>query len=149
MRCTGCGLDKVASEFHRGSGPRCAACKSEATRAWRKANASRSRASSRRWQSENTASAAAIGRRKAAARRAAGVPSPGSVQWAADRLVALERDDGVCGICGEDVDPLDFTLDHVVPIALGGPHEFGNLQLAHRVCNSRKARRPAPAPVAA
>jgi 5-methylcytosine-specific restriction endonuclease McrA len=53
-------------------------------------------------------------------------------------LVVLERDDGVCGICGEDVDPLHFTIDHIVGCPDGGEHSYANVQLAHRSCNSRK-----------
>ncbi|MEO3856223.1 HNH endonuclease signature motif containing protein [Acrocarpospora sp. B8E8] len=30
------------------------------------------------------------------------------------------------------------TLDHVIPLAKGGLHEPGNLQLAHFICNSTK-----------
>lgn len=54
------------------------------------------------------------------------------------RLVVLERDDGVCGICGEDVDPFDFHVDHVVPLARGGEHSYANAQVAHPFCNLSK-----------
>lgn len=53
-------------------------------------------------------------------------------------LVLLERDDGVCGICGDDVDPFCFDIDHVVPISRGGEHSYANTQVAHRSCNSSK-----------
>lgn len=55
-----------------------------------------------------------------------------------DRLVVLERDDGVCGICGEDVDPMNFHVDHVLALACGGTHTHDNVQVAHPLCNSRK-----------
>lgn len=55
-----------------------------------------------------------------------------------DRLVVLEADDGICGICGTDVDPLDFHVDHIVPIACGGAHAYWNVQVAHPACNVRK-----------
>jgi len=57
-------------------------------------------------------------------------------------LVVLELDDGVCGICGKDVDPFDFHLAHVVPLALGGEHSYANVQVAHPSCNVRKGARP-------
>ena len=57
-----------------------------------------------------------------------------------DRLVVLERDDGVCGICGEDVDPMDFHVDHIVPVRQGGEHSYANVQTAHPACNWRKNR---------
>lgn len=56
-----------------------------------------------------------------------------------------ERDGWRCGICGKKVDPslksphpMSVSLDHIVPIACGGPHTMGNVQCAHRSCNSRK-----------
>lgn len=58
-------------------------------------------------------------------------------------LVVLERDDGVCGICGTDVDPTDFHVDHVMPLVRGGEHSYANVQLAHPVCNQRKGDRVA------
>lgn len=54
-------------------------------------------------------------------------------------LVVLEMDDGICGICGEDVDPERFDIDHVIPLSKGGEHSYANVQVAHRSCNSRKA----------
>lgn len=55
-----------------------------------------------------------------------------------DRLVVLELDDGVCGVCGRDVDPFDYHVDHIVPLALGGQHSYANSQVAHPRCNLRK-----------
>ena len=55
-----------------------------------------------------------------------------------NRLVVLELADGVCGICGEDVDPLDYELDHTMPLSLGGEHSFDNVTVAHRDCNQHK-----------
>ena len=54
---------------------------------------------------------------------------------------------GVCGICGRPVDlslhypnPLSPTVDHIIPIALGGhPSDIDNLQLAHWTCNRTKS----------
>lgn len=58
-----------------------------------------------------------------------------------DRLVVLERDDGMCGICGEDVDPLNFHVDHVHALADGGLHAYFNVQVAHPACNIAKGAR--------
>lgn len=58
-----------------------------------------------------------------------------------DRLMVLERADGECGICGGDVDPFCFHVDHIVPIARGGAHHLSNLQAAHPTCNRRKHAR--------
>jgi 5-methylcytosine-specific restriction endonuclease McrA len=51
------------------------------------------------------------------------------------------RDGGLCGICRLPVALEEESLDHVLPLALGGRHERANVQLAHRVCNSRKGAR--------
>jgi hypothetical protein len=55
-----------------------------------------------------------------------------------DRELIFERDEWICGICGERVAPGDATLEHVVPVALGGAHTAANLRLAHAICNSRR-----------
>lgn len=60
---------------------------------------------------------------------------------AIDELVILERADGMCGICGGDVDPFDFHVDHIVPLARGGQHSYENVQPAHPSCNWRKQHR--------
>lgn len=59
--------------------------------------------------------------------------------------VVFERDGWVCQLCHKPVDPTisgrygqGATLDHIVPISLGGPHTYANVQLAHKSCNSRK-----------
>lgn len=58
-----------------------------------------------------------------------------------------ERDNGICQICGMDVhwvkqidNNWDGTIDHVVPLSLGGKHAMDNCQLAHRICNSIKLK---------
>lgn len=54
----------------------------------------------------------------------------------------FERDGWVCGICAEFVDsalawpnPGSASLDHIVPLAKGGSHTYGNVQCAHLRCN--------------
>lgn len=57
-----------------------------------------------------------------------------------------KRDNGVCHICGDAVPRpgeatevrLEATVDHIHPIARGGLHEWDNVALAHRWCNSAK-----------
>lgn len=53
-------------------------------------------------------------------------------------LLVLEQGDGECGICGEDVDPTSFEVDHYIPLSRGGIHHLSNLQPAHMSCNRRK-----------
>lgn len=62
------------------------------------------------------------------------------------RKKVYERDNWVCQLCNEPVDrdaevPERFapTLDHIVPLALGGDHSYANIETAHFICNSRKS----------
>lgn len=64
----------------------------------------------------------------------------------------FKRDKGVCAICGGKCDYKDFTekdgiiivgdnypsIDHIKPLSKGGTHTWGNVQLAHKLCNSIK-----------
>lgn len=59
-----------------------------------------------------------------------------------------ERDEWVCGICSTPVDralaypdPMSPSLDHVLPLSLGGHHTMENVTLAHLLCNVRKGNR--------
>lgn len=58
-------------------------------------------------------------------------------------LAVLEFADGVCGICGEDVDPGNFQIDHIEPLFHGGEHSYANTQPAHPRCNMSKGTRAA------
>jgi hypothetical protein len=56
-----------------------------------------------------------------------------------------QRDGWICGICTEPVDPLlewpdlwSQSLDHVIPLAHGGPHTRANSRIAHWICNVRR-----------
>lgn len=75
-------------------------------------------------------------RRRGALRRAAHVAAvvPSEI---------FARDGWICRLCGKPVNPtargkLGPSLDHVRPLAKGGTHEPGNVQLAHMRCNSSK-----------
>lgn len=52
--------------------------------------------------------------------------------------VVYRRDGGRCGICGRPAAWHRASLDHIVPLSHGGRHEYANVQLAHRLCNSRR-----------
>jgi 5-methylcytosine-specific restriction endonuclease McrA len=56
-----------------------------------------------------------------------------------------ERDGWICGICGEPVDrtlrfpdKMSPSLDHVIPLSLGGEHSPANSRIAHWICNVRR-----------
>ena len=61
-----------------------------------------------------------------------------------DAQAIYVRDRGRCHICGKHVNQVDASMDHLVPISLGGIHAPWNVALAHRLCNiKRKASGPA------
>lgn len=67
----------------------------------------------------------------------------------------FKRDGGVCHICGKQCDWNDYTVtdttiiagnwypsvDHIVPVSLGGADAWDNVMLAHRICNSKRGNR--------
>jgi 5-methylcytosine-specific restriction endonuclease McrA len=67
----------------------------------------------------------------------------------------FKRDDGVCHICGKQCNWNDYTVtdttiiagnwypsvDHIVPVSLGGADAWDNVMLAHRICNSIRGNR--------
>lgn len=74
----------------------------------------------------------------------------GRVYRLIDRFEIFKRDSWTCGICGRMVDPEarypaaeSASIDHVVPISLGGDHVESNVQCAHLRCNLAKHNRVA------
>ena len=64
-----------------------------------------------------------------------------------DPDVVLERDGWRCHLCRKRIDrsldgnaPWGPTIDHLVPLADGGPHSYANVAAAHRLCNVRRVR---------
>jgi hypothetical protein len=60
----------------------------------------------------------------------------------------FQRDNWLCGLCGEPVDqtlkypdPMSASLDHVIPISLGGEHSRANTRCSHLICNIRRGNR--------
>jgi 5-methylcytosine-specific restriction endonuclease McrA len=81
-------------------------------------------------------------RRKNRARRTKG--SPGAYTLAG----IAARDDRRCHLCGKRVDmslsgmdPDGPTIDHLLPLSVGGLDEVANVSLAHRACNIKKGNR--------
>lgn len=64
-----------------------------------------------------------------------------------EMIAAWRRNDGLCGICGEPVDPhlsrgkRRPCIDHIVPLSKGGMDCRANIQIAHVACNSWKGNR--------
>lgn len=66
----------------------------------------------------------------------------GAVTESFNNSEIYERDNWLCGICGNPVNsglewphPGSPTLDHIIPLSRGGNHTRGNVQLAHMHCN--------------
>jgi hypothetical protein len=60
-------------------------------------------------------------------------------------FVVFRRDQWVCYLCGDWCDPRNAvphpkaaTIDHVIPISLGGAHSYANIRLACFICNCTK-----------
>ena len=67
----------------------------------------------------------------------------------------FDRDNGKCALCGGVCNWNDYTrknnffvagnfypsIDHIIPLSKGGEHSWENVQLAHRVCNSKKSNK--------
>lgn len=54
------------------------------------------------------------------------------------RYEILRRDGHTCRYCGASAPDVELTVDHVVPVALGGNDEPSNLTTACRDCNAGK-----------
>jgi len=48
------------------------------------------------------------------------------------------RSAGLCYYCGKKVSPHSLTMDHIVPILLGGKSTKGNVVPACKECNNKK-----------
>jgi hypothetical protein len=66
------------------------------------------------------------------------------------RVAVFERDNWRCRICGGSVSktetyphPSSPTIDHVVPISMGGSHTYDNVRTAHARCNTGRGNRGA------
>lgn len=99
----------------------------------------RDREEIRRWRKANPDRSYEYGRRSKLKHRV--IKAGGVFVEHVEPLVLLEMDDGVCGVCGEDVNPFDFDMDHVIPASKGGEHSYANMQIAHPACNQRKSNR--------
>lgn len=69
--------------------------------------------------------------RRARKRSSGGVISPGLAR----KLFKLQS--GKCACCGLSLGG-DYHMDHIMPIAMGGPNEDRNIQLLRAACNIQK-----------
>lgn len=76
----------------------------------------------------------------------------GKVDYTITLSKLIERDKHICKLCGREVNENDYiyivdtfiagndypSIDHIKPLSKGGVHQWDNVQLAHRLCNSIK-----------
>lgn len=103
----------------------------ERTREWRAAHPDEARAAVQAWRLVNPDRVADYSAGRRAKLREVAVED-------VRRLVVLDNNNGLCGICGTAVDPDAFAVDHIIPLNRGGSHSYANTQPAHPICNSRK-----------
>lgn len=61
----------------------------------------------------------------------------------AQRMAVMERQAGLCAMCGEPLSP-GFDVDHVIPLWQGGRHEMANWEALHPdPCHKAKTARDA------
>lgn len=100
--------------------------------AWRAANPERNKANKEAWAKANPEATRLHNQnRRAKARINGGVLSKGL----SSKLFKLQR--GKCACCSLSLGD-DYHLDHVLPIALGGPNVDDNMQLLRKKCNQQK-----------
>ena len=87
--------------------------------------------------------------RKAADARRRAARSGADVERFANAEI-YERDNWACGICEQAVDrslaypdPMSVSLDHIIPLSLGGSHTRDNVRCSHLTCNVRRGNRVA------
>lgn len=102
----------------------------ENNRAWRDANTERARENSRAWAAANPDRIRAAAHRRRA-KKACAVPQ----RWTVDSSLS---DPLACWWCGRGLLGADSHVDHVLPIALGGPADQANEVPACSGCNTRK-----------
>lgn len=60
----------------------------------------------------------------------------------------LRKTATVCALCGMPLDkslkypdPMSISIDHIIPVAMGGRSTLDNLQPTHLICNKEKGKR--------
>lgn len=141
-QCSGCEEWVAVENFTKGSHPgtlhhHCRPCARLAYLEWRK----RRPTYYSDWQKANPEKVIAIAHK----RRAQKLSLP---HENIDRRVVFERSDFTCALCNEPLDmdakfphPKSPTIDHIIPLNLGGPHLYENTQAAHFYCNTAKGDR--------
>ena len=97
---------------------------------WNKANRAKVNTARRKWNAENP-EAVRVEKHTRRARLTGNGGSYTANEWQA----LLEHCDYICQCCGEEK---DLTVDHIIPVTLGGTSNIDNLQPLCQPCNSSK-----------
>lgn len=105
---------------------------------WQAENADREKARMAQWAKDNPDRRAINQQNRRARKVAAGGKLSREIK---DRLVVLQK--GKCACCRVDFSKSGSHLDHIMPLALGGPNDDENIQLLCPTCNlSKNAKHP-------
>ena len=115
--------DETQAERHRQNDAR-----------WRRARPERHRAINARWRTKHPEKIRASSRTRRARERGAG--GEGLPHWV--ELPWLVAHGAACAYCDEPLTESTLTVDHVLPLVLGGSHALSNLVPACHTCNSGK-----------
>ena len=58
--------------------------------------------------------------------------------WPKKRAKVKARANGFCQICGKEMSERQTSIDHIVPLCLGGTDAYSNLRAVHKRCNTDK-----------
>jgi 5-methylcytosine-specific restriction endonuclease McrA len=145
--CSVCRVKKPSGAFHISAitndslSSYCKACQSAFGKAWYRNNKKQHYASTRRWDVENPE------RSREIRKKAKQSPVGNSNRRSRSRRGSYTRDEWVallasvnntCLCCG---DPGPLTVDHIVPLSLGGLNKIENIQPLCLSCNTQKGVR--------
>lgn len=78
------------------------------------------------------------------ARRNALLKDNAGIPWKKEWVIDRDKQGGefpICVLCGEPIKvERDIHMEHLIPIALGGPDDFTNVGCAHALCNLKKSK---------
>jgi len=142
--CSRCHRRKLIDKFPRsrsnldGHYSYCLCCHAKVQHARRKEHPEEHRAAARKWRRLNPEKARALARGRERRRRAR------LRKVAREEFTLYEiyvRDEGICRNCGTECPFYRATVDHIIPLALGGSDTRANVQLAHLTRNQQKGPR--------
>jgi len=103
-----------------------------AAAAWQRANPDKINANTAAWAAAHPEAARLRNQNRYARKRNSGGKLSKGLS---DKLFTLQR--GLCACCGMPLGK-KYHLDHIMPIALGGPNIDSNIQLLRQRCNNQK-----------